>query len=189
MEELEEVEIVRNGSDDGDEKVRVLVVDDSPVDRKVVDMLLKWTDALFEVISADNGMKAMQILGLNEANAVCPAGKGQKIDIILTDYCMPEMTGYDLLKKVKENDCPRSIPVVIMSSENDPQRIKRCLAVGAEDFFLKPLKAQDAQKLKQYATLTGPTLKVGTKSKLPIDMITDAKTSAGRPRLAGVAVG
>ncbi|KAH7670748.1 two-component response regulator ARR-A family protein [Dioscorea alata] len=189
MEELKEMEVLRNGCDEGDEKVRVLVVDDSPVDRKVVGMLLKRCDALFEVISADNGMKAMQILGLNEGNADCPVGKGQKIDIILTDYCMPEMTGYDLLKAVKENDCPRSIPVVIMSSENDPQRIKRCLAVGAEDFFLKPLKAQDAQKLKQYATLTGPTPKAGTKRKIPVDMITDTKDSARRPRLAGVAVG
>ncbi|KAJ0972867.1 hypothetical protein J5N97_020826 [Dioscorea zingiberensis] len=185
-EEEEELVVVRN--DDGDDKVRILVVDDSPLDRKVVDMLLKRSDGLFEVISADSGMKAMQVLGFNEEKSDFPSAKEQKIDIILTDYCMPEMTGYDLLKAVKEHDCPRSIPVVIMSSENDPQRIKRCLAVGAEDFFLKPLKVQDAQKLRQYARLTGPTPKTGTKRKLSVDMMSETESSARRPRLAGVAV-
>lgn len=42
------------------------------------------------------------------------------IDIVFTDYCMPEMSGYDLLKAVKEHGCPKSLPVVIMSSENEP---------------------------------------------------------------------
>lgn len=78
------------------------------------------------------------------------------VDIVLTDYCMPEMTGYDLLKAIKVNhhhplciphltstpvifqsnwmlnplNCqalssPNPIPVVVMSSENEPQRISR----------------------------------------------------------------
>ena len=48
-----------------------------------------------------------------------------EINLIITDYCMPGMTGYDLLKKVKESAAFRSIPVVIMSSENVPARISR----------------------------------------------------------------
>ncbi|KAF0932152.1 hypothetical protein E2562_008683 [Oryza meyeriana var. granulata] len=73
----------------------------------------------------------------------------QAIDIVLTDYCMPEMTGYDLLKAIKALGSPNPIPVVVMSSENEPQRISRCLTAGAEDFILKPLKINDVQRLRK----------------------------------------
>jgi CheY-like chemotaxis protein len=45
--------------------------------------------------------------------------------MIITDYWMPEMTGYELLKKVKESSKLKQIPVVIMSSENVQTRISR----------------------------------------------------------------
>ncbi|XP_008803787.2 two-component response regulator ORR11-like [Phoenix dactylifera] len=168
--------------------VRVLVVDDSPVDRKVVDMLLKRSGGMFEVTAVDSGKKAMDVLGLNEGKADSPNSDDQKIDIILTDYCMPEITGYRLLKAVKENSCSRSIPVVMMSSENDPQRISRCLDAGAEDFLLKPLQVKDVQRLRNYARPTAPTPGPGTKRKLPVDLIAENCGSERRPRLAGVAV-
>jgi two-component response regulator ARR-A family len=47
------------------------------------------------------------------------------VNLIITDYCMPGMTGYDLLKKIKESASLRDIPVVIVSSENIPSRINR----------------------------------------------------------------
>ncbi|XP_056846721.1 two-component response regulator ARR9 isoform X2 [Raphanus sativus] len=61
---------------------------------------------------------------------------------------MPGMTGYDLLKKVKESSAFKNMPVVIMSSENVPARISRCLEEGAEEFFLKPVRLADLNKLK-----------------------------------------
>ncbi|TKY68271.1 Two-component response regulator ARR8 [Spatholobus suberectus] len=63
---------------------------------------------------------------------------------------MPGMTGYDLLRKIKESKSLKDIPVVIMSSENVPSRINRCLEEGAEEFFLKPVKQADANKLKPH---------------------------------------
>lgn len=60
------------------------------------------------------------------------------------------MTGYDLLKKIKESERLKDIPVVIMSSENIPSRISRCLEDGAEDFFLKPVQLSDVNKLKPH---------------------------------------
>jgi two-component response regulator (ARR-A family) len=44
----------------------------------------------------DSGKKAMELLGLDNAQ-----GKQRSVDMVLTDYCMPEMTGYDLLKAIK----------------------------------------------------------------------------------------
>jgi two-component response regulator (ARR-A family) len=73
--------------------------------------------------------------------------------MIITDYCMPEMSGYDLLKRVKESAELRGIPVVIMSSENSPTRIRRCLEEGAEDFLIKPVGASDVSRLCSRLTL------------------------------------
>ena len=47
------------------------------------------------------------------------------MNLIITDYCMPGMTGYDLLRRVKGSSSLKDIPVVIMSSENVPARISR----------------------------------------------------------------
>ncbi|KAK1274871.1 Two-component response regulator ARR16 [Acorus gramineus] len=45
--------------------------------------------------------------------------------MIIIDYCMPEMKGFDLLKRIKESSALREIPVVIVSLENVPTRINR----------------------------------------------------------------
>ncbi|XP_064949967.1 two-component response regulator ORR2-like [Musa acuminata AAA Group] len=165
-----EVDTIGGG---GGEAVRVLVVDDSPSDRKIVEMLLKNSGGLFEVIAVESGEKAMEVLGLNGVTALL---NDKNIDVILTDYCMPQMTGYDLLKAVKEHSSYPSIPVVMMSSENDPQRISRCQGDGAIDFILKPLKVKDVQRLRSYALGRSPISKSGTKRKLPVDWIAESSS-------------
>ncbi|XP_044970345.1 two-component response regulator ORR11-like [Hordeum vulgare subsp. vulgare] len=112
----------------------VLAVDDSSVDRAVISGILR--SSKFRVTAVDSGKRALELLR-SEAN----------VSMIITDYWMPEMTGYELLKKVKESSKLRGIPVVIMSSENVPTRISRCLEEGAEDFLLKPVQPSDVSRL------------------------------------------
>ncbi|KAI0507795.1 hypothetical protein KFK09_013923 [Dendrobium nobile] len=174
---------------DGKLKVRILVVDDSLLDRKVVERLLNKSEEGFEVITVDNGKKAMDILGLNEAETEPAAINDQSIDIVLTDYCMPGMTGYDLLKAVKGQSFPKPIPVVVMSSENEPQRISRCRAIGAEDFILKPIQIKDVQRLRNYAKPKASSSSiVGSKRKMKQLELAESGGSEKRPRLAGVVV-
>ncbi|KAG8366226.1 hypothetical protein BUALT_Bualt17G0054500 [Buddleja alternifolia] len=129
------------------EEVHVLAVDDSLVDRKVIERLLKITSC--KVTAVDSGMRALQFLGIDEEEASV-GFDGLKVDLIITDYCMPGMTGYELLKKIKGSSILREIPVVIMSSENVLARIDRCLEEGAEDFIVKPVKLSDVKRLKSY---------------------------------------
>ncbi|CAF1800999.1 BnaC04g01810D [Brassica napus] len=133
----------------------VLAVDDSHLDRKMIERLLQKSSC--QVTTVDSGSKALEFLGLresNDQNALETHQQEVEINLIITDYCMPGMTGYDLLKKVKESVAFRSIPVVIMSSENVPARISRCLEEGAEEFFLKPVKLADVTKLKPHMMKT-----------------------------------
>lgn len=117
------------------ETPHVLAVDDSLVDRVVISRLLR--SSKYRVTTVDSGKKALEVLSLDH----------QSVQLIITDYCMPEMTGYDLLKRVKESAELRGIPVVIMSSENSPSRIRRCLDEGAEEFLIKPVRPSDVSRL------------------------------------------
>ncbi|XP_006662727.2 two-component response regulator ORR9 [Oryza brachyantha] len=130
----------------------VLAVDDSLPDRKLIERLLKTSS--FQVTTVDSGSKALEFLGLHghEDSPISVQADQQEaaVNLIITDYCMPGMTGYDLLKKIKESSYLRDIPVVIMSSENIPSRINRCLEEGADEFFLKPVRLSDMSKLKPH---------------------------------------
>ncbi|KAL3534577.1 hypothetical protein ACH5RR_003038 [Cinchona calisaya] len=139
----------------------VLAVDDSLIDRKLIERLLKTSS--YQVTTVDSGSKALEFLGLHEDEQTNPnhlpsisPNHNQEIEVnlVITDYCMPGMTGYDLLKKIKESSSLKNIPVVIMSSENVPSRISKCLEEGAEEFFLKPVRLSDVNKLKPHMMKT-----------------------------------
>ncbi|PKU72053.1 two-component response regulator ORR9 [Dendrobium catenatum] len=130
----------------------VLAVDDSLIDRKLIERLLKTSS--FQVTTVESGSKALEFLGLREdlerPSSATSCQHEIEVNLVITDYCMPEMSGYDLLKKIKESSAFKDIPVVIMSSENVPSRINRCLEEGAEEFLLKPVKLSDMNKLRPH---------------------------------------
>ncbi|KAL6973304.1 Two-component response regulator arr6 [Sarracenia purpurea var. burkii] len=136
----------------GPRELHVLAVDDSHVDRKVIERLLKISSC--RVTAVESGWRALQYLGLDgEKSSV--GFDGMTVNLIMTDYSMPGMTGYELLKKIKESSTLREIPVVIMSSENILTRIDRCLEEGAEEFLLKPVKLSDVERLKGFVLRGG----------------------------------
>uniref|UniRef100_A0A1D1YWF5 Two-component response regulator ARR9 n=1 Tax=Anthurium amnicola TaxID=1678845 RepID=A0A1D1YWF5_9ARAE len=128
-------------------ELHVLAVDDSSIDRRLIERLLRASS--YRVTTVDSGKRALELLGAGKENS-SSSSKGPKVNMIITDYCMPEMTGYDLLKRVKESSALKEIPVVIVSSENVPNRISRCLEEGAEDFLLKPLRQSDVSRLRSH---------------------------------------
>ncbi|KAM0947824.1 putative response regulator and transcription factor RR-A-type family [Dioscorea sansibarensis] len=129
----------------------VLAVDDNLIDRKLIEKLLKTSS--YQVTTVESGNKALEFLGLYDEQRESPSVSPNNeivVNLIITDYCMPGMTGYDLLRRVKESSSLKDIPVVIMSSENVPSRINRCLEEGAEEFFLKPVQLSDMKKLRPH---------------------------------------
>ncbi|CAN1321146.1 Two-component response regulator ARR3 [Linum perenne] len=152
------------------EEVHVLAVDDSLIDRKVIERLLRKKS--YKVTAVDSGIRALEFLGFDgeekrsssvgdfDVSCCLATSLKIKVDLIITDYCMPEMTGYDLLKKIKGSSNFSEIPVVIMSSENVMTRIDRCLEEGAEDFIVKPVKPSDVERLGGYMATKDPKEKI-----------------------------
>ncbi|GMN55545.1 hypothetical protein TIFTF001_024668 [Ficus carica] len=81
---------------DAEAQFHVLAVDDSIIDRKLIETLLKSSS--YHVTAVDSGSKALEFLGLHEEEEEV---EQRDVNLIITDYCMPGMTGYDLLRKIK----------------------------------------------------------------------------------------
>ncbi|XP_031282475.1 two-component response regulator ORR9-like [Pistacia vera] len=133
---------------DAQPQFHVLAVDDSVIDRKLIEKLLKTSS--YQVTAVDSVSKALDFLGLLNEEDDERNSEFASVSLIITDYSMPGMTGYDLLRKIKNSTSLKDIPVVMMSSENIPSRINRCLEEGAEEFFLKPVQLSDVSKLKPH---------------------------------------
>lgn len=135
----------------GSSELHVLAVDDSHVDRRLIERLLKISSCRVTVV--ESGQSALRYLGLDkkdQSSVEFQMSNDLEVNLVMTDYSMPGMTGYELLKKIKESTTMREVPVVIMSSENIITRIDRCLEGGAEEFLMKPVKLSDVERLKDF---------------------------------------
>jgi len=103
---------------------RVLVVDDSPTIRKVVSHLLDANG--YETLTADNGEDAIQKL------------REEKVDLVLTDFVMPKMNGYQFCREVRGDPALHNLPIVLMSAKGDKIRGQFVQQTGAMDAITKP---------------------------------------------------
>ncbi|TYI82888.1 hypothetical protein E1A91_D05G252800v1 [Gossypium mustelinum] len=148
----EEEEIMQQEEEE-EQRFHVLAVDDSVIDRKLLEKLLKASS--YQVTCVESGEKALEYLGLLHHSSPASSSsqhhhQGHKVNLIMTDFSMPGTSGYDLLKRIKGSSW-KDVPVVVMSSENVPSRISiRCLEGGAEEFMLKPLQLSDLHKIQAH---------------------------------------
>jgi CheY-like chemotaxis protein len=103
---------------------RVLVVDDSPTIRKVVGGVL--VRAGYEVGQAGDGLQALGML------------RKERWDLALVDFVMPRLNGFELCRKLREDDALRALPVVLMSVKADRIREHFLRQTGAVDAITKP---------------------------------------------------
>jgi two-component system, OmpR family, KDP operon response regulator KdpE len=104
------------------QSVKILVVDDEPPIRKLLDVGL--TSQGFAVQGAPNARTAIQL-----AQSDVP-------DLVVLDLGLPDMSGHDLLAKWRAEDVP--FPIVILSSRTDEEGIVKALEIGADDYVTKP---------------------------------------------------
>lgn len=102
----------------------VLAVDDTPENIDVVKGLLT---SKFIIKAAVNGMMALKIV------------EKQPPDLILLDIRMPGMDGFEVCRKLKENDASAAIPVIFLTGESDAETEADALAAGAAGFITKPI--------------------------------------------------
>ena len=110
---------------------RVLVADDSAVNRKLLVQLLGRLG--LQSIEVEDGAAALAVL-----HAEGPAG----IDVVLLDVVMPELDGYETLAAIKADETLRDLPVIMVSGIDELDSVVRCIEMGATDYLSKPLNPQ-----------------------------------------------
>ena len=109
-------------------KPRILIVDDSEFNRAILKEILEET---YEIIEADGGNEALHKID----------EYGMKISLVLLDIIMPEKDGFDVLKYMKEERLISDIPVIIISSEDSANYIRRAYEMGVSDYINRPFDA------------------------------------------------
>ena len=102
----------------------ILVVDDTPGNLTLLNSFLKES---YRVLLANSGAKALQL-----ARATPP-------DLVLLDIMMPEMDGYEVCRRLKQDAETRLVPVLFLTAKTDPEEEALGFAVGAVDFIHKPI--------------------------------------------------
>lgn len=106
----------------------VLTVDNSRMMREMLAMVLR--EAGFNVLQAEDGLDGLKVL--EEAEP----------DVIITDINMPNLDGYGFIEGVRRDRRHRSRPILVLSTESDPEKKGRARAAGATGWIVKPFKAE-----------------------------------------------
>ncbi|OOM77215.1 cyclic di-GMP phosphodiesterase response regulator RpfG [Clostridium puniceum] len=108
-----------------DRQKTIMIVDDTEMN---IDILVEALQDEYELIVAINGLVAIELI------------EEQKPDLILLDIMMPEMNGYEVLKKFKENPVLNHIPVILLSAITDSDSKTKGFFLGAVDYVTKPFE-------------------------------------------------
>jgi CheY-like chemotaxis protein len=128
--------MLRNGSRPGGRPARLLLVEDSVADLKLVQMALAESGGDTELIHADDGAAALEVLD------EVLAGRHPRPDVVLLDLNMPKASGVDVLRRVKGDPELRTIPVVVFSTSRSDVDVAVAYACGANAYVVKPLDLQ-----------------------------------------------
>ncbi|MEW6615425.1 MAG: response regulator [Thermodesulfobacteriota bacterium] len=132
----------------------LLVVDDEKLPRTLLCVNLK--EAGYQVLEAEDGRAALSLL------------REQAIDVVLLDLVMPEMDGFQVLRKMKADNELKDIPVVVVSASDDMNSVVKCLEMGAVDHLSKPFDPA--------------LLQVRIRSALAISQVEEMRASGEAPK-------
>ncbi len=104
---------------------KILVVDDTP---KNVKLLADRLTAMgYTVLTAGSGLEALALMEV------------ELPDLVLLDIMMPDMSGYEVCRKIRENPATGNLPVVMVTALDASEERIKALEVGADDFLAKPI--------------------------------------------------
>ncbi|XP_050235395.1 two-component response regulator ORR9-like isoform X2 [Mercurialis annua] len=140
------MEMMKSADEEQRQHFHVLAVDDSILDRKLLERLLRVSS--YQVTFVESGDKALEYLGLLD---------NLEDNEPISAPASPSSSSFNISQPTQqEGSFWKDVPVVVMSSENIPSRISMCLEGGAEEFLLKPLRLSDVEKLQPHLLKTQP---------------------------------
>lgn len=120
-----------------DLSMRVLIVDDFATMRRILRNILKQI-GYTRILEADDGTTALEML------------KKEKVDLIISDWNMPKMTGLDLLKTVRASSESKGLPFLMVTAEAQKQNVIDAVKAGVSNYIVKPFTPEQiAEKIEK----------------------------------------
>lgn len=116
-----------------DYRMKVLVVDDFATMRKIIRNILKQIG--FEhIVEAEDGHAALQVL------------KNEEVGLVVTDWNMPNLTGIELLRQIRQNPNTAKVPVLMVTAEGLKENVLEAVKAGVNNYVVKPFTAEVFQE-------------------------------------------
>jgi two-component system, chemotaxis family, chemotaxis protein CheY len=117
------------------DNIRVLIVDDSSVMRKIVERSLRQAGiGIAQIFEASNGAEALAVV------------QNSKLDLILCDINMPVMDGLEFVKQLAGVENAKGVPVVMITTEGSEGHVVQALSAGARGYLRKPFTADQVKE-------------------------------------------
>jgi two-component system, response regulator len=123
------------------ENKTILLIENNPDDQALLLRALQKNNISSQIVIKDHGPAALQYLQETLETADSPP------DLILLDLKLPRMSGFEILQRIRAQQITRFVPIVILTSSNDPQDISRSYHLGASSYMCKPIDLNEFDEL------------------------------------------
>jgi len=110
-------------------KQQVLIIDDEAIMRKLLEQILKEK---YQVIAMENGKEALEWMY-----------SGNIPDLVVADLNMPEINGFEYIRRVRESGFFNDLPLIVLSGEESSAERIKSLKLGANDYLVKPFNPEE----------------------------------------------
>ena len=128
--------------------VTIAMIEDDEGHARLIEKNLRRAGVRNEIVPLADGASALTFLFGSDGSGL--VNKGRPL-LILLDLNLPDMSGIDILKRVKENEHLRVLPVVVLTTTDDQSEIQRCYDLGCNVYITKPVDyAKFANAIQQF---------------------------------------
>jgi two-component system chemotaxis response regulator CheY len=112
-----------------DQNMKILAVDDFSTMRRIIRNMLRQL-GYNNIVEAEDGAEALSLL------------QREKVDFVISDWNMPNMSGLDLLKAIRADDNLKPLPVLLVTAEALKENVVEALKAGVNNYVVKPFTAE-----------------------------------------------
>jgi CheY-like chemotaxis protein len=118
------------------QSITILLVEDDPGHTRLIEKNLRRANIKNEIAFATNGQEALDYLFCEGAYA---NNKHTSHMLVMLDLNMPVLDGYQVLERMKNDERTKRVPVVILTTTDDPREVRRCYELGCNVYITKPV--------------------------------------------------
>jgi len=110
-------------------QLKILMVDDHPLTLTMLGKILKQL-GFMHLKEAEDGERALAVISTED------------ITFLFTDLNMPNLSGVELIRRLRQNEATKELPVIVVSGESDREMVMQALQAGADAFVVKPFSSK-----------------------------------------------